>query len=148
MREVNIEDIIEVMNAERLKNGQPKMGQGEINILRTMVSNRNRVPRPINAESSQQIDNLRALGYGKIVDDGLSKRLSVGDIAINIVKQLPTNEDVDKQKAINLLVEAGKIISASSSEEHQETKENNISEEQQAVNLLVNAAKSFTGGTR
>ena len=109
MREVNIEDIIEVMNAERVKNGQPQMGQGEINLLRPMVSNRNRVPRPINAETSQQIDNLRGLGYDKIVDDGLSKGLTVGNIAINILEE-KNKDETERKQAIEYMANYAKQL--------------------------------------
>lgn len=91
-------------------------------------------------DEKAQIESFRGLGYDNLIDEGLSKGLSAGDIAINILKEMPANRYVDQQKAINLLVEAANNIN--------QDKSSNVSEEQQAVNLLVNAAKTIQGGRR
>ena len=96
----------------------------------------------------EQINSFRGLGYDNIIEDGLNKGLSAGDIAINILNEIQANRYVNQQRAINLLVEASKNIRKTNNDTGNTTKSSNVSEKQRAVNLLVNAAKSIVGGTR
>ncbi|QEH68694.1 hypothetical protein [Cellulosilyticum sp. WCF-2] len=96
----------------------------------------------------EQINSFRGLGYDNIIEDGLSKDLSAGDIAINILNEIPANRYVDQQRAINLLVEAANNITNQDDKKSSQGKSSNVSEKQQAVDLLVNAAKTIQGGRR
>lgn len=57
----------------------------------------------------QQVDNLRGLGYDKIVDDGLSKGLSAGDIAINIL-EAKSKDEAERKQAIGYMANYAKQL--------------------------------------
>ena len=86
----------------------------------------------------ERISSLRGHGYDNIVEDGVRNGLSAEEIAINIYKAMPQG-DIERSKAINLLVEAGQNVM--NKYDTQEQQSNNASSKKEAVNLLIEAAK-------
>lgn len=95
----------------------------------------------------EQINKFRGLGFDNIIEDGLKKGLSAGDIAINICQAMPSNRCIGQQRAINLLAEAGKKAMNRSKQENPQEDNNfsNLSDQEKAVNLLTSAAKRLRG---
>ena len=92
-------------------------------------------------KSINQQDRIHSLlghGYDNIVEAGVRNGLSAEEIAINICKAIPQG-DIERSKAINLLVEAGQNVM--NEYDTQEQQGNNASSKKEAVNLLIEAAK-------
>lgn len=67
------------------------------------VCNTNSVNGEIKVMNNTEIINsFRGLGYDNLVEDGLRKRMSPDDVAINILNAMPEGE-IERRQAINYM---------------------------------------------
>lgn len=77
--------------------------------LKNAVTNKGMESYPIcqangaKSTNKSELNRFRGIGYDHIVDDGLNKGLTAGEVALNILNEMPKDE-IERRQAINYMV--------------------------------------------